>query len=44
MGLEMALNEMYDVLYVIDILNYTVIDGNWGIGVLNCNNYDKQIA
>jgi hypothetical protein len=28
----MALNCIVVMLYVIDILNYTVIDDNWGIG------------
>jgi hypothetical protein len=37
----MALNRIVKMLYVIDILNYTMIDDSWGIGVANCNNYDN---
>jgi len=31
----MALVDIVDVLYIIDILNYAIIDNSWGIGVLN---------
>ena len=34
----MGLNEMYDVLYVIDILYYTELGENWGIGMVNRKN------
>ena len=32
MGLEMALNEVFEISYVIDLLNYTVNNDDWGIG------------
>jgi hypothetical protein len=31
-GPEMALNEIFMILHVIDILYHTIIDANWGIG------------
>ena len=37
----MALNELVIVLYVVDILSYTIIDDNWGIGGPDCINYDS---
>jgi len=40
----MALNRIIAVSYVIDILYYTVIDDNWGIGKLICKYRDKLIA
>jgi hypothetical protein len=32
----MALNMIVDELYVVDILDYIVIDDGWGMGVWNC--------
>ena len=37
-GLEMALNEVFDILYIIDILYYTIVNDNWGIGC--CYSYN----
>ena len=34
-GLQMALNGIVAVLYVIDILCYTIIVGSWGFGMVN---------
>lgn len=34
--LEMALNRIVTTLYVLDMLNYTVFDENWGIGEPSC--------
>jgi hypothetical protein len=31
----MALNEVFEMLYMVDILYYTVIDDDWGIGNLH---------
>jgi len=44
MGLEMALNEVFKVLHVIDIQNYTIIDVSWGIGKFICKYYDKRLT
>ena len=41
--LEMALFEVFDILYVVDILNYIIIDDSWGIGVRNYKYYDEEI-
>lgn len=43
-GLEMALNEVFVIWYVIDILYYTIIEVSWGFEMVSCNNYDKQIT
>ncbi len=32
----MALNEVFDVLYVVGIQHYIIIDNSWGIGNLIC--------
>ena len=41
----MALDWIAEMLYVIDILCYTVIiDDDWGVGNLNYKNCYKQIA
>ena len=32
------------ILYIIDILNYTIIDNIWGFGIENCKKCDKPIA
>jgi hypothetical protein len=32
MGLEKALNEVFNILYIVDILHYTVIDDSLGTG------------
>ena len=37
-GLEMALYEITVIVYIIDILDYTLIDDGWGIGKLGCYN------
>lgn len=42
-GLEMDLNEIVVILYVVDILFYTVIAGNWEIGVNICKYCEKLI-
>ena len=34
-GLGMALNEIVVLLYMIDILYYTIIVGSWGFGMVN---------
>ena len=39
----MALNRIELMLYIIDILNDTIVDDCWEIGVVNCKNYDKKI-
>jgi hypothetical protein len=38
----MALERIVDVLYVIDILIYTIIDDSWGIGVVNSIAEDRR--
>jgi hypothetical protein len=43
-GLEMALNEIFYTLYVVDILYYTGINDSWGIGVPSCYYYADQNA
>ena len=40
----MALNEIVIMQYIIDILYYTVIDDNWGIGIGKSKNHDKQLT
>ena len=35
-GLEMAFSDIVVMLYMIDILDYTVIDDSWGIGKPSC--------
>jgi hypothetical protein len=40
----MALYQVFARCYSFDIMNYTNVRDSWGIGVVNCNNYDKQIA
>lgn len=35
-GIEMALNRIAAVLYIADILYYTIVDGSWGIGKVYC--------
>jgi hypothetical protein len=41
-GLEMALNEVFMILHIIDILYHTLIDANWGIGVVICIYTEKN--
>lgn len=41
-GLEMALNEMFEIVYVVDILNYILYFVYWEFGSGNCKNCDKQ--
>jgi hypothetical protein len=43
-GLEMALNKIVAILYIIDIYYDTVIYENRGVRVENCIYSDKQIA
>ena len=40
----MALNKVFDILYVVDILNYTIIKDYWGIGRSICKYCTKQIV
>jgi hypothetical protein len=37
--IEMALGKVVVMLYVIDILYYTIFDGNWGIGIVKWENF-----
>ena len=32
------------MLYVIDVLNYTVVNNDWGIGIVNYRYCDKQFS
>ena len=38
---EMAFSGIVAVLYVIDILQYTIVDDSWGIGLVDCRYYVK---
>jgi hypothetical protein len=38
--LEMASRGILDMMYVADILYYTIIDGSWEIGIGNCKYFD----
>jgi hypothetical protein len=40
----MALKEKFDILYVVDIMYYTIIDDSWGIGDGKSKNHDKLIT
>ena len=40
----MALKEKFDILYVVDIMYYTIIDDSWGIGDGKSKNLDKLIT
>lgn len=39
----MALNRIVVMLYIIDILYYTIFNDNWGIGVGNRKKMDLQL-
>ena len=41
-GLEMAFSGIVVMLYMIDILDYTVIDDSWGIGIRSCEYCDSN--
>jgi hypothetical protein len=40
----MALNEVFEILYILDILYYTVISDSWGIGIVICRYCGKLIT
>jgi hypothetical protein len=40
----LALIRIVSVLYMVDILNHTIIDNIWRIGIENCKNRDKQMT
>jgi hypothetical protein len=37
----MAFNEIVVILYVVDILDYSIFEDSWGIGMMNCTFYRK---
>ena len=36
-GVGMTLNQVFILLYIVDIQNYTIIDDGWGIGLRYAN-------